>query len=114
MVSSLIQHHLEKFGGTSIVVLGCHSEQILNTVDITNHVQNPNWRNGQFSSIRKVLEQVPKGFDAFILPDHLPIKQCTYRILADSRIENFSVIQPSNEGVNGHPVLLSENLFKRF
>lgn len=109
----LIQHHLEKFDGTSIVVLGCHSEQILNTVDITNHVQNPNWKDGQFSSIRKVLEQVPKGFDAFILPvDHLPIKQCTYRILAASRIENFSVIQPSNEGENGHPVLLSEEFIQ--
>lgn len=110
---SLIQHHLERFDGTSIVVLGCHSEQILRTVNIPNYVKNTHWRNGQFSSVVKILKQVPKNCDAFILPvDHLPIKLSTYRTLADSRIESFSVIQPSNKGQNGHPVLLSEKFIQ--
>ena len=110
---SLIQHHLERFDGTSIVVLGCHSDQILDSVEINEFVKNDHWKNGQFSSIQKVLNQVPKGFDAFVLPvDHLPIKRSTYSSLIDSRVERFSVIQPSRKGENGHPVLLSEKFIQ--
>ena len=62
---------------------------------------------------KKFLNQVPQGFDAFVLPvDHLPIKRSTYSSLIDSRVERFSVIQPSRQGENGHPVLLSERFIQ--
>ncbi len=110
---SLLQHHIDGFDGISITVLGCHKEKILESVSINNKVYNDRWRDGQFSSIQKVLMEVPRGFDAFILPvDHFPIQSTTYRELMNSRNDTFSVVQPSRNGVNGHPVLLSQEFIQ--
>tara|TARA_Y100000589_G_scaffold323676_2_gene358575 strand:+ start:171 stop:746 length:576 start_codon:yes stop_codon:yes gene_type:complete len=110
---SLLQHHIEGFNGVSIVVLGCHKERILQSVNIENFVYNDHWKNGQFSSIQRVLAEIPKGFDAFILPvDHFPIQSSTYIELMNSRKDEFSVIQPHKNGKNGHPVLLSEKFIQ--
>ena len=109
----LLQHHIEGFSGVSIVVLGCHKERILQSVNIEHFVYNDHWKNGQFSSIQKVLAEIPKGFDAFILPvDHFPIQSSTYGELMNCRNDTFSVIQPHKNGKNGHPVLLSEKFIQ--
>jgi len=110
----LINSHIDRFQGPSIVVLGQSHKELSKNLGSCQFVINENWHLGQFSSLQKVLRAVKPGYDALILPvDQWPIDQATYQVLLNSRNESFDVIQPQLDNKNGHPILISEDFITK-
>lgn len=93
-----------------IVVLGLHSEQILEAIpDLKNKANlavNRNPELGQFSSLKLALSEL-NNEATFVLPLDTPAPGSNVWMEIERAIENFSVVVPNFHGRGGHPVWLS-------
>lgn len=100
------------------VVLGANADKILRRVPLQPEwvVQNPNWKEGQLSSIQAALRSLPAGqTDGIILflVDHPLISQS----VVDQLVSAFysakaPVVIPTYRGKRGHPVVFSSSLYQ--
>ena len=104
--------------GRVLVVLGPHAEQIRGQVELeTAHVvMNPDWKQGQLSSIQAALRQLADGDETegimLFLVDHPLISS----MLVDQLIAEFyrsgqPIVLPTFRGKRGHPVIFAQRLY---
>ncbi|HWP28808.1 MAG TPA: nucleotidyltransferase family protein [Chloroflexota bacterium] len=118
---TFIQHIIAALAASRVaaiyVVLGCDQARIRATVDLTpaRVVVNPDWEQGQLSSLATGLQTLPPGeFDAALmaLVDHPLIEPA----VVDALIAAFErtrrpIVVPVYGGRRGHPVLFAASLF---
>jgi molybdenum cofactor cytidylyltransferase len=102
--------------GVRRVVLGAHAEPIGKAIELNRDevVVNPDWEQGQLTSIRTALRSLPTGTEGVLvcLIDHPLIS----RSLVNGLVELFystraPVVLPVYQGRRGHPVIFSAALY---
>jgi molybdenum cofactor cytidylyltransferase len=103
--------------GWTRVVLGAHAEKITSELhlDPSTLVANPDWEQGQLTSIQAAIRSLPKGqTDGIILflVDHPLISAA----VVDQLIQQFyssgrPIVLPTYNGKRGHPVIFAERLY---
>ena len=102
--------------GARKVVLGANAESIAKAIPLKANemVINPQWEQGQLSSIQAAVRKLPAGTDGMLLCliDHPLISSA----LVSELIERFyksrkSIALPVYEGRRGHPVIFSASLY---
>jgi molybdenum cofactor cytidylyltransferase len=101
----------------SYVVLGCDHQRIVAEVDLApaQVVLNPDWEQGQLSSLVAGLRALPAGeYDAALmaLVDHPLIDLAVVdAIIAAFEQTGQPIVLPVHDGRRGHPVLFAARLF---
>ena len=100
------------------VVLGAGAEEIQRRLALPEDsvVLNPDWENGQLSSIQTAIRSLPRtGLDGIILCliDHPLISA----VLVEALIQEFyargkHIVLPTYKGKRGHPVIFASSLFE--
>ena len=103
--------------GSQLIVLGAGAEAISKHVGLTPEmtVVNPDWQNGQLSSIKAAIKSIgskPTDGVLLCLVDHPLITSA----LIGELIETFysrkkSIVLPTFHGKRGHPVIYARKLF---
>jgi molybdenum cofactor cytidylyltransferase len=103
--------------GSQIIVLGAGAEAISKRIGLSpkQTVVNPDWQNGQLSSIKAALKSIgtePTDGVLLCLVDHPLITSA----LVNQLIESFYstgklIVAPTFHGKRGHPVIFSSKLF---
>jgi molybdenum cofactor cytidylyltransferase len=104
--------------GPVLVVLGPHAEQIRSEVKLeaANVILNPDWEQGQLSSIQAALRHLAEGEESegimLFLVDHPLISA----MLVDQLIAEFyrsgqPIVLPTFRGKRGHPVIFAQRLY---
>jgi molybdenum cofactor cytidylyltransferase len=105
--------------GRVLVVLGPHAEEIRSQVKLetNNVVLNPDWEQGQLSSIQAALRHLAGGGQTegimLFLVDHPLISA----VLVDQLIAEFyrsgqPIVLPAFRGKRGHPVIFARRLYE--
>lgn len=99
------------------VVLGANAKTVQKAIEFrpTEVVVNPDWRQGQLTSLQAALRSLPAGVvDAVLvaLVDHPKITTA----LVDELIRQFEaskkpIVIPTYQGRRGHPVIFASSLF---
>ena len=103
--------------GVRRVVLGAHAGPITNAIPLNSGeiVINPEWEDGQLSSIRAGIRSLPAGTDGILLCliDHPLITETLVNGLIDQFYETRApIVLPVFEGKRGHPVIFSAALYR--
>jgi molybdenum cofactor cytidylyltransferase len=98
------------------VVLGPHAEPIARAIHLTADeiIINPDWEQGQLSSIHAALKSLPSGLDGLLLclVDHpLVSAALVNELIATFYTSHAPIVLPVFEGRRGHPVIFSAQLF---
>jgi molybdenum cofactor cytidylyltransferase len=103
--------------GCTRVVLGAYAEKISGALGLDPEivVLNPNWEQGQLSSIQAAIRSLPQGSTGgmiLFLVDHPLISAA----LVDNLIAKFHqsgspIVVPTFQGRRGHPVIFAERLY---
>ena len=99
-----------------IVVLGHEAATVRERIDFTGArvVVNPDYREGQSTSLRAGLAALPPDADAalFILGDQPLIGADIHdALIAARRATGAPIVMPTYEGARGNPVLIAHELF---
>jgi molybdenum cofactor cytidylyltransferase len=106
----------ERVGFTRIV-LGAQAGEIRSRLplDATWILENPNWQQGQLSSIQAVIRSLPRETEGLILcpVDHPLISS----FLVAQLIQEFDsteklIVLPTHKGKRGHPAIFRASLFE--
>jgi molybdenum cofactor cytidylyltransferase len=106
-----------------LVVAGANTEALAPSVyaEGARLVENPDWEQGQFSSLRAGLQEVlGRGRDAAIvtLVDRPPVEPATLQALlsAFERAlgERLWAVVPEHVGKHGHPILVAREMMEAF
>ncbi len=107
--------------GPPVVVLGSDAERILTAWKPpkgTIVIQNPEWREGQISSLRAGLRRVPRNAAFLIYPVDYPL--LFPGLLArlwwayTHRAPGEGIVVPAMNGRDGHPILVAPELRQEF
>jgi CTP:molybdopterin cytidylyltransferase MocA len=105
--------------GPVLVVLGPHAEQIRNEVklDPASVVINPDWKQGQLSSIQAGLRKVAEGPETegimLFLVDHPLISGALVdQLIAEFYRSGRPIVLPVFRGKRGHPVIFAHQLYE--
>lgn len=98
------------------VVLGPHAEPIAKSVHLNADeiVINPDWEQGQLSSIHAAMKSLPEGLDGILvcLVDHPLISAALVNELINAFYTSHApIVVPVYMGRRGHPVIFSSQLF---
>ncbi len=103
--------------GLTRIVLGANAEEVRSELELdpATVVVNPNWSQGQLSSIHAALQSLPAGLTDGILlclVDH-PLISAS---LVNELIERFyasgkPIVSPTYSGKRGHPAIFSSALY---
>lgn len=98
------------------VVLGPHAEPIAKSVHLNADevVINPDWEQGQLSSIHAAMKSLPAGLDGMLvcLVDHPLISAALVHELVNAFYSSQApIVVPVHTGRRGHPVIFSSQLF---
>jgi molybdenum cofactor cytidylyltransferase len=117
----LIGHTLDavrQAGGidSHFIVLGHSADDIKARTDLTGFqiIMNAGYAEGQSTSVRAAIKQIPDEIDAviFVLADQpLQVAQVIERLADSYRGERAPIIQPKYADGPGNPVLLSRDMF---
>lgn len=110
-------------GGSLIVVTGYRHKQTekalkecVDYVCSTNSkikliiVNNPDYKNGQFSSTKKGVEQVSENSSFFIQLADMPLIKAEHYKTLVPHLKNKDAVRPFYDNQPGHPVLLSAKI----
>jgi len=97
----------------SVVVLGHHRDEIVESLRLQNPVFNPVYEQGMITSIKAGIQALHPGMDGALLflVDHPVIVAETIDALIDSFIPG-RITLPKFEGRRGHPVLFARNVLE--
>jgi molybdenum cofactor cytidylyltransferase len=103
--------------GVRRVVLGADAEPIAKQINLApeESVINENWEEGQLSSVKAALRQLPPQTDGIVLflIDHPLISSALVGELVESFYSSGKpIVLPVYEGRRGHPVIFSSALYK--
>jgi len=105
--------------GPVLVVLGPHAEQIRKEValELASVVVNPDWQQGQLSSIQAALHQLAKGTETdgimLFLVDHPLISAALVdQLIAEFYRSGRPIVLPVFRGKRGHPVIFGRRLYE--
>ncbi len=98
--------------GPAVVVLGCDATRIRRGAPKSARIVfNPQWREGQLSSLQKALESTPSSAAFLIYPvDHALIRRTIVTQLVRAfraRSAPEEIVMPRHKGAYGHPVIVS-------
>ncbi len=98
------------------VVLGAHAEETLSQLklDPASVVVNPDWRQGQLSSIHAALKSLPTNTDGMLLclVDHpLITKALVGELIEEFYASGKPIVLPTYKGKRGHPVIFASRLY---
>lgn len=97
-----------------VVVTGCYREIVEEEALVcgARAVFNEDYENGMFSSIRKGVQALPDGLDAFfLLPVDIPmVRGATCAALAGAFADGVEIVYPAFRGMRGHPPLIGSAL----
>lgn len=107
----------------TIVVLGCDTEKILNSIDKekiekefkVKFLINENYKSGQLSSIHQAIKHIQNDADAMMLfPVDRPLisSGLIKHLIKVFSENNYPIVLPVFGGKRGHPVIFSSTLFK--
>lgn len=103
--------------GWTRVVLGAHLQEVTAqlALDPANIVVNPNWKQGQLSSIQAAIRSLPEGqTDGMLLflVDHPLVSAATVgEIIAQFYESGRPIVLPKFRGKRGHPVIFARRLY---
>jgi molybdenum cofactor cytidylyltransferase len=102
--------------GVQRVVLGAGAEDIRSKLqlDPASVVVNPEWEEGQLSSIHKAVNSLPPGTDGIMLclVDHPLITAALVgELISQFYASQKMVVVPTFQGKRGHPVIFSSKLY---
>jgi molybdenum cofactor cytidylyltransferase len=103
--------------GTLRIVLGAHAERIEQRLKLAPEsvVLNPDWAEGQLSSIQAALRNLTKAETEgamFFLVDHPLVSTRIVGSLIDAFYATRApIVLPTHKGRRGHPVIFSRSLF---
>ena len=102
--------------GATRVVLGANAEEIREhaALDPETVVVNPEWNQGQLSSIQAAIRSLPAGTDGILLCliDHPLISAALVAELVDRFYASKKpIVIPAYSGRRGHPVIFSSQLY---
>lgn len=111
---ALLQRNLLTDAGCGQVftVIGSCARRVRDSLgDFPGIVENPDFTDGQFSSLIKGFNAVNPERWAVVLPvDVFPVKVQTIKFLMEKASPPFEAVSPVFDGRSGHPVLLSPKL----
>ena len=102
--------------GVRRVVLGAHAVPISGAVALNRDevVVNPEWEQGQLSSIKAALNSLPAGTDGMLLCliDHPLISPTLVNeLIEEFYASNAPIVLPTYKGRRGHPVIFSAAVY---
>jgi molybdenum cofactor cytidylyltransferase len=102
--------------GVQRVVLGAGAEDIRNKLqlDPASVVVNPQWEQGQLTSIQAAVNSLPPGTEGMMLclVDHPLITAALIgELISKFYSSQKSIVLPTYERKRGHPVIFSSNLY---
>jgi molybdenum cofactor cytidylyltransferase len=104
-----------KAGCDCLAVVGRHAQQIRTYKPRCEVVDNPDWEQGQFSSVKAGLEAaLAQGAGPMLIhPVDVPmVRASTVKALLEA-LDDTDGVLPEFEGAPGHPLVLSEAAAKR-
>lgn len=119
-VPTFLEHLLEVARhpriGLMRVVLGPHADEIRARVKLPDEtvVMNPDWQQGQLSSIHAAIRSLPAGTDGIVLflVDHpLISKELVALLIAEFDTSRRPIVVPTFNGKRGHPAIFASRLY---
>lgn len=120
--TTFLEHVLHQVKNSPVglvrVVLGANAEAVQKRIPFApaEVVINPNWKQGQLSSLIAALDSLPRGMvEAALvcLVDHPAISADLIRVLLEKFQQSGKLIAiPTWRGRRGHPVIFSAKLFE--
>ena len=104
--------------GLTRIVLGAQAGEIRNRLplDATWILENPNWRQGQLSSIQAVIRSLPPGeTEGLILcpVDHPLISSfLVAQLIQEFDFTGKQIVLPTYKGKRGHPTIFGASLYE--
>ena len=99
------------------VVLGAHVDEVTSALSLDPGivVRNPNWREGQLSSIQAAIRTLQKastdGFVLFLVDHPLVSAELVSKLVAEFYASGKPVVVPTFRGKRGHPVIFAKSLY---
>ncbi|MFQ5926476.1 MAG: NTP transferase domain-containing protein [Terriglobia bacterium] len=119
--TTFLEHLLRQVKDSNVglvrVVLGANADAVQKKIPFgaAEVVVNPNWQQGQLSSLIAALDSLPRGMTEaalVCLVDHPAISSALIRTLIDNFQQSGKlIIIPTFGGRRGHPVIFSAKLF---
>jgi molybdenum cofactor cytidylyltransferase len=118
--AALVQHAVDAAGGAGgdvVVVLGAYADEIERALVLPPNariVRNPDFADGQSTSLRAGVKAVGDGTDAVVvvLADQPGVTAADVRSVADAFASTGrAVVRASYRGRPGHPVLFARRMF---
>jgi molybdenum cofactor cytidylyltransferase len=103
--------------GWTRVVLGAHTDEITRAVslDPASIVANPNWKQGQLSSIQAAIRSLPENETAgvmLLLVDHPLVSAALIgQLIKQFNDSGRAIVLPTFRGKRGHPVIFAQRLY---
>jgi molybdenum cofactor cytidylyltransferase len=103
--------------GWTRVVLGAHADEITRAVslDPASIVINPNWKQGQLSSIQAAIRSLPENETAgvvLLLVDHPLVSAALIgQLIKQFNDSGRAIVLPTFRGKRGHPVIFAQRLY---
>lgn len=103
--------------GWTRIVLGAHTDEIRRalSLDPASIVVNPNWQQGQLSSIQAAIRSLPKGETSGVmlfLVDHPLVSAALIgQLIKQFNDSSRPIVLPTFQGKRGHPVIFAQRLY---
>jgi CTP:molybdopterin cytidylyltransferase MocA len=103
--------------GCTRVVLGAHITEITSKIPLDHSaiVLNPNWREGQLSSIKEAIRSLKEvqtdGIVLFLVDHPLVSAELVSELVRQFYISGRAIVLPKFGGKRGHPVIFAARLY---
>jgi molybdenum cofactor cytidylyltransferase len=103
--------------GCTRVVLGAHTKEIIEKVPLDNSaiVLNPQWQQGQLSSIKEAIRSLTEvqtdGIILFLVDHPLVSAELVRELVGQFYRSGRSIVLPKFLGKRGHPVIFASRLY---
>lgn len=103
--------------GRTRIVLGAHTREITSKIPLDHGaiVPNPNWREGQLSSIKEAIRSLKEvqtdGIVLFLVDHPLVSAELVSELVHQFYITGRAIVVPKFGGKRGHPVIFAARLY---
>jgi molybdenum cofactor cytidylyltransferase len=103
--------------GCTRIVLGAHTREITSKIPLDHGaiVPNPNWREGQLSSIKEAIRSLKEvqtdGIVLFLVDHPLVSAELVSELVHQFYLTGRAIVVPKFAGKRGHPVIFAARLY---